>query len=93
MMNMATAQAAIVGTTDVLTDTKRAQLVRELEREDIQQQLIEMGVDPESAAKRIGNMTDEELTQLDGQLSALPAGAGFSNVELLLIIIIIILIL
>jgi len=85
------AQAAMVTTSDILADSKRAVLLEKLQRSDVQKQLIDMGVNPESAIKRVSNMTDEEIAKINGQLNALPAGAGMSNVELLLIIIIIIL--
>ena len=93
MLFMTSAQAAMVTTSDVLTESNRAILHKNLERKDVQQQLIQMGVDPEMAIKRIDNMTDQEIAKINGQLDALPAGAGVSNVELLLIIIILILVL
>lgn len=92
MLLMTSAQAAMVSTSKVLADPSRTNLHEKLERDDIQQQLIEMGVDPESAIKRVENMTDEEIAEIYGQLEVLPAGAGLSTVDLLLIIIIILLI-
>jgi len=89
---MSSAQAAMVSTSEILADSNRATLLENLQRKDVQQQLIEMGVDPESAIKRVDSMTDDEVAEINGQLETLPAGAGrISNVELLLIIIIIIL--
>ena len=92
MLLMTSAQAAIVSTSDMLAESNRTILLEKLERKDVQQQLIEMGVDPESAIKRVHSMTDEEVAEINGQLETLPAGAGVSTVQLLLIIIIIILI-
>lgn len=86
------AQAAIVTTPEILTDSGKTQLLEKLQQRDVQQQLVEMGVDPRAAIKRVNNMTDEEIAQINHQLDELPAGAGLSNVELLLLIIIIILI-
>ena len=89
---MNSAQAAMVSTSEILADSNRAVLLENLERKDVQQQLIEMGVDPQSAIKRVESMSDEEVAEINGQLETLPAGAGrISTVELLLIIIIIIL--
>jgi len=90
---MSSAQAAMVSTSEILADSNRAILLEKLERKDVQQQLVDMGVDPQAAIKRVDNMTDEEVAKINGQLETLPAGAGVSNVELLLIIIIIILLL
>jgi len=91
LLLMSSAQAAMVSTTEILADSNRATLIDKLKRSDVRQQLVEMGVDPESAIKRVNNMTDEEIAGINGQLDSLPAGAGFSNVEVLLIIIIVIL--
>ena len=43
-------------------------------RADVQQALIEMGVDPNQAQLRVGSLSDQELAQLNGQLETLPAG-------------------
>ena len=86
-LSMTSAQAAMVSTSEILLQTERVQLVNMLEREDVQQQLVELGVDLESSLKRVEHMTDEELMQLRGHLSELPAGAGIGTTDLLLIII------
>lgn len=93
MLLMTSAQAAMVSTTDALTEINRTELHDALGRNDVQQQLVEMGVDPEIAIQRVDSMTDEEIARVNGQLEALPAGAGINTVELLLIIIILILVL
>lgn len=93
LMSMASAQAAMVSTSEILLQSERTQLVNMLERKDVQQQLIELGVDPESSLKRVEQMTGEELAQLNGQISVLPAGAGIRTVDLLLIIILIVVLL
>ncbi len=91
LMSIASAQAAMVSTSEVLLQTERVQLVNMLERKDVQQQLVELGVDPESSLKRVEHMTNEELAQLRGHLSELPAGAGIGTTDLLIIIILILL--
>jgi hypothetical protein len=93
LMHMATVQAAMIGNSDVLSNSERTQLVNLLERKDVQQQLIEHGVDPEASLARVDQMTDEQVAQLNGHIDELTAGAGVSTVGLLLIIILIILIL
>ena len=92
-IQMTSAQAAMVGTPEILSQSERIQLVNMLEREDVQQQLIELGVDPKSSLARVNQMTNEELIQLNGHLSELPVGAGISTVDLLLVIILILLLL
>ena len=88
---MMPAQAAMVGTSEILHQPERAQLVDMLEREDIQQQLIALGVDPISSLERVNQMTNEEVASLSNKLNELPAGAGISTTDLLIIVILILL--
>jgi uncharacterized protein YpuA (DUF1002 family) len=85
-------QAGMVSTEDILLLQDRAQLARMLERDDVQQQLTELGVDPDSARARVNQMTEAEVAQLNGRLAELPAGGNIGTVEILLIIIIILLV-
>ena len=85
------AYAAMVGTSEILLQSEKTQLVNILERKDIQQKLTDMGVDYQLSLSRVNQMTDEETAQLNDHFSELPVGAGLSTVELLLIIILIIL--
>ena len=91
-IQIGTAQAAMVSTSEIVKQLDRTQIVSALEREDVQQQLTAMGVDPVAALARVDQMTDKEIVQLNGNLSELTAGAGVSTVELLLIIILVIII-
>ncbi len=45
-------------------------------REDVQQQLTTLGVDPEEAARRVASLSDEEIQEIAGRLDELPAGEG-----------------
>ena len=91
MLAVTSTHAAMVGTDEIVSDSTRTQLQENLQRKEVQLKLIEMGVDPEAALRRAENLTDQEIADISGKLNELPAGAGLSNVELLLIIIIIIL--
>lgn len=93
LLPMASGHAGMVGTDEVLYQRERAQLADRLEREDVRQQLIELGVDPAAAKARVHQMTNEEVAALNGQIATLPAGAGLNTTELLLVIIILILLL
>lgn len=92
MIQISSVQAKMVGTGEVLQSADRTQIVKILQRKDMQKQLISLGVDPASALARVNQMTDSEIAQINGRLAELPAGAGVSTVELLLIIIILILV-
>ena len=93
MMPPGPAWAGMVSTESMLHQQDRSRLAEMLDRDDVKQQLIGMGVDPAMAKARIEQMTDDEIAQLDGRISELPAGAGIGTTELLLIIIILILLL
>ena len=45
-------------------------------REDVQQQLTLLGVDPEEAARRVASLSDEEIQGIAGRLEEMPAGEG-----------------
>ncbi len=74
------AQAEMITTDQVLQDTDpsgdRARLETFLSRDDVQGQLILLGIDPEEAASRVASLTDKEVRQIAGRLDELPAGEG-----------------
>lgn len=84
-------QASMVETTEMLLQSERVELITLLEREEVQQQLIELGVDHEAALARVNQMTHEEIATLNGKITDLPAGAGVSTIDLLLVILLIVL--
>lgn len=83
--------ADIVSTQDIVTEQRagvnKAQLTEQLERSDVQEQLVRYGVDPEEALERINSMTDEEILELTANIDELPAGADAVVVILLLFVI------
>ena len=93
-LSTSTAFAAMVSTSHLITEPERAQMVRNIaERQHVEQQLIELGIDPIEASDRVKQMTDQQISSLQGQIAELPAGAGVSTTNLLLIIIVLILLL
>ena len=74
------AHAALVTTNEIIKysdeDRARENVNLFLEREDVQQQLINMGVDPQLAKIRVASLTDQEVMQLSDRIDQLPAGAG-----------------
>lgn len=90
---IAPVQAAMVSTPDVALP--QAQTVpaaeRQAARERLLLQLTEAGVSPQEARQRVAQLTDAQVAAVQGEIDALPAGAGVSTTTLLLIIIIIIL--
>lgn len=74
------AQAKMVTTEQVIEQSTpsddRAQVMNFLMREDVQQQLTRLGVDPEEATRRVATLSDEEVQEIAGRLDDLPAGEG-----------------
>ncbi|RUO28999.1 hypothetical protein CWE12_11995 [Aliidiomarina sedimenti] len=87
----APAHADIVSTQEIVTEQRaginKTQLTEQLERADIQEQLVRYGVDPQEALARIDSMTDAEIMELTADMEELPAGASAVTVILLLFII------
>lgn len=78
------AMAAMISTETALATEQRMQQIDRvqefLQRDAVQQQLVELGVSPQAASERVANLTDTELAQINGQLDQLPAGAGVVGV-------------
>ena len=77
---MGLAQAKMVTTDQVIEESApsedRDRVLNFLMREDVQQHLTRLGVDPEEAARRVATRSDEEVEQIAGRLDELPAGEG-----------------
>ena len=54
---------------------------------DVQSKLVELGVSPADAEKRIANMTSEELAALNTQLNDMPAGGVVGTVITVLVVV------
>ncbi len=76
----ATAVADIVTTEQIVVESKveakKAELGALLQRSEVRQQLVGMGVDVSAAEQRIDNMTDSELAAFYEKMDILPAGEG-----------------
>ena len=73
-----TAQAALVSTEQLLAAgggaAERARVRAFLERADVREQIVALGVDPNEAAARVQALSDAQVRQIAGQLDQLPAG-------------------
>lgn len=87
--------AAMVGTGTAVNNEQRGEQISEinawLSQDQIRNQLVAMGVDPENATERVAGMTSEELRVLHGEIQDLPAGAGLVEVIGLVFIVLLIL--
>ncbi len=73
-------QAKMVTTDQVLEHADQGSDQKRVEsfilREDVQRQLVLLGINPEEAASRVASLSNGEIQQIAGRLDELPAGEG-----------------
>jgi hypothetical protein len=93
-LQLPAAQAGIVGTEIIVSNAQaqqdRTQIMKLLDRKDIQEQLISHGVTAEQAKARVDSLSDAETHTLAGQLNTLPAG-GDSVLSVIVLIFLVLL--
>jgi Mg2+ and Co2+ transporter CorA len=86
-------QAAMISTPDVIQSQQsqydREQLFSMLDRDDVQEKLVSMGVAPELVQERINSMTDFEIAQLNQQINDMPAGGILGVIVLIFVVFVI----
>lgn len=74
------AKAEMISTERVIQNSApsdgRARIEAFLAREDVQNELNKLGIEPQEAADRVTSLTDQEVRQIAGHLEELPAGEG-----------------
>lgn len=79
-IHMAPLQAAMVDNDQLLAQTQheitKQEVLSNLDRQDVQDQLVAMGVDVNDAKDRINQMNDQELAQIAQDFEQMPAGSG-----------------
>jgi hypothetical protein len=89
------AGAGVIGTEAAMqSDDRNARIERinsVLSRDNVEQQLRKLGVDPADAKQRIAALSDAELASLEQRMDELPAGAG--ALEVLGIVLLVLLVL
>jgi hypothetical protein len=77
-MPLGLANAALVSTEQVLAGADgvadRARVLAFLERAEVREQIVALGVDPNEAAARVRALSDAQVREIAGQLDQLPAG-------------------
>jgi len=73
-----TSQAKLIGTNSVIDAQKQAatreRVAAFLSRDDVQQVMVQHGVDAFEAQKRVASLSDSELTKIAQAMEQLPAG-------------------
>jgi hypothetical protein len=87
-------QAAIIANDQLIQQTQqtydKAALLQTIQRADVQQQLLALGVNSADIENRISQMTGAEIAQLNQQINELPAGGDILGLLVLLFIIFVI---
>ncbi|NVJ59864.1 MAG: PA2779 family protein [Gammaproteobacteria bacterium] len=87
-----TAYADVISSDSVMAQElklyNKQQLVEMLNSQQVQQRLVQLGVDPVLAQARVNNMTAAEMAEFQKQIDELPAGQGIGGaiVTVLLVI-------
>ena len=87
-------QAGMISTSEMQSQQQasmdRQQILTLLDRAEVQQQLIDMGVDIDAAKDRVGQLTANELSQLNAQMGELPAGGNILGLLVLIFLVFVI---
>jgi len=79
-LSVPSAQARMVDTSAVIAthqqELNRARIAAFLNREDVQQIMIQQGVDTVEAQQRVNSLSDEELAKIANSMDQLPAGGS-----------------
>ena len=73
------AQAVVIDTQTILAteaDSPKAEVQAFLAREEVREQMVALGVDPDDASGRVAALTDQELSLLQYHINDLPAGSS-----------------
>ena len=93
-LSFTNSQAALVGNDLVINHVQqsyaKAELLQTINREQVKQQLLSMGVNPGDIERRVNLMTQEEIAQLNRQIEELPAGGDLLGVILIIFIVFVI---
>lgn len=88
------AQAAIINNGQIIQKVQqtdaRDTLLQTIQRKDVQQRLLDMGVTTGEIESRINQMTPDEVAQLNQQIDQLPAGGDGLGILVLVFLVFVI---
>ena len=74
-----------------LESMDRDELVALLDRDEVRQQLVDRGVDPDYAKQRIAALSDDQIEQIRSDIDQLPAGSGVVGILVAVLLVLVIL--
>ena len=93
-LSFTSAQAAMISNDQVINQIQHSsattELLQSINRADVKEQLLNMGVNAADIESRIKLMTHEEIAQLNQQIDELPAGGDVLGVLLIIFIVFVI---
>ncbi|MEN8762262.1 MAG: PA2779 family protein [Thiogranum sp.] len=66
-------------------------LVSMLDRDEVRQQLVDRGVDPDYAKQRIAALSDEQIHEIKSNIDELPAGSSVVGILIAVLLVLVIL--
>jgi hypothetical protein len=93
MIPLGSVQGAMIGNAQIMdgnSEAFRTELMRNLERDQVRNQLTLLGADAETVKQRLAQLTDQEIATLNERLGELPAGGDAVGVVLFIFLVFII---
>lgn len=84
------AQAAMISNQEIVQQLDRQQAIALFDRADVQNQLIQLGVDGDLAKTRVAAMTDAEIAQLNQHLAEQPAGQDVLGLAFMVFVVLVV---
>jgi len=88
------ALASMITTTDLVDEqvvaSEKQRLSQLFSNEQVQSQLVAMGVDPADAKQRLENMTDEEVLAFASRMDDMEAGSGLIGALVLVFLVLLV---
>jgi len=93
-IHMAPLQAAMIDNSQLIAESQqqitKQEVLSQLDRQDVQNRLVAMGVDMDDAKHRIDQMSEQELAQIAQDFEQMPAGSGIIGALLVIFIVLVV---
>lgn len=93
-IHMAPLQAAMVDNNQLIAESEqqitKQEVLSQLDRQDVQDRLVAMGVDMDDAKQRIDQMSEQELAQIAQDFEEMPAGSGIIGAMVVIFVVLVV---